>query len=89
MVQIGLSIREVSGTAGEVDMPEQTLPRNGRGDNGMKEELVKRFEKGSLRLRCLISIIQAITLKPSCWVMWPCVRGRKIHLGRQEHENQS
>jgi deoxyribodipyrimidine photolyase-like uncharacterized protein len=27
-------------------MPEQTLPRNGRGDNGMKEELVKAIREG-------------------------------------------
>ena len=26
-------------------MPEPTLPRNGRGDNGMKEELVKAIRQ--------------------------------------------
>jgi hypothetical protein len=29
-----------------VDKAEQTLPRNGRGDNGMKEELVKAIREG-------------------------------------------
>lgn len=30
----------------EVDLPEQSIPRNGRGDNGMKEELVKAMREG-------------------------------------------
>ena len=30
----------------EVELPEQSIPRNGRGDNGMKEELVKAIRAG-------------------------------------------
>jgi hypothetical protein len=30
----------------EVELPEPSIPRNGRGDNGMKEELVKAIRAG-------------------------------------------
>jgi predicted dehydrogenase len=34
----------------EVDLPEKSLPRNGRGDNGMKEELVKAIRAGKPKI---------------------------------------
>ena len=30
----------------QVELPERSIPRNGRGDNGMKEELVKAIREG-------------------------------------------
>lgn len=34
----------------DVELPSPTLPRNGRGDNGMKEELVKAIREGNPKL---------------------------------------
>ncbi len=34
----------------EIDLPSPTLPRNGRGDNGMKEELIKAIREGNPKI---------------------------------------
>ena len=43
----------------EVELPEQSIPRNGRGDNGMKEELVKAIRAGKPKSPYRISITRA------------------------------
>ena len=34
----------------EIELPSPTLPRNGRGDNGMKEELIKAIREGNPKI---------------------------------------
>lgn len=34
----------------EIELPYPTLPRNGRGDNGMKEELIKAIREGNPKI---------------------------------------